>query len=727
MTLEFDNEEAEVATYQDGENPLELFVKGDTEMRGEIILNHPDVIGFVYINDDVITKAFLPKKMVNFKTNTKIFIAVSGDTEDFAAISAQDKILLSDSLHLTDFKNFAIDSATISIGKHVKDNEKKLPSLPNEFSTAAKIKALRIIAFPLIIPIVKGYDIPEGDIDEIEIYDKFCSAHHIYADWIFLQNKKYVLNEEFFQGEGKCPIPEKVCDNYGFYEELPFKTLFKSKKESLAFNLAKSEVQKFILQNKPIEEKSSKDMIPEEVNVSDINTVATNDKTIVTNTSEGSSSTKNEKLQVFFSILFAKPLFDRKNELVSLIPSIITDEIKEIISSSSSTSEQSRELSDSIEALADDVSRERCYLSRAAKFPFLSTTLITYILQAHYHSGPMDNNLESLKKSFSILSLLPPPMNTTDEYNVYINSSKNQEVENMLDQPSEKRASVKKEVFIKGKQETLDDVIAFISNIVIFARHFVKMSKDDKEEQPYFIQLIIEVADFLSSAEYTNFHDKFKKSATYMPHTLITYIFNIFSVFIKMAKNPKVIRKFKVENIIDPKEIKIGCIMHDALLNQLQLCTATSSVQNIFATPTLSFKIFCPTLHANSYDKPTAKDHSLKRNNSDRNNDRSQGRIVEDKYHDKGRDNEKRLKSVTRGSIINTTGRKLHFPQGLEHKYCSDFLDAGENCRHGEKCHFEHVVYPGGFSEKDKLKIDEFIKKEPGLSFNPANKNVSTK
>lgn len=67
MALEFNNEETEAATYQDGENPLELFIKGDTEMRGEIILNHPDVIGYVYLNDDVITKAFLPKKMVNFK------------------------------------------------------------------------------------------------------------------------------------------------------------------------------------------------------------------------------------------------------------------------------------------------------------------------------------------------------------------------------------------------------------------------------------------------------------------------------------------------------------------------------------------------------------------------------------------------------------------------------------------------------------------------------------
>ena len=640
MTLEFESDDKEEPTYRVGENPLELFIEGDTEMRGEIILNHPDVIGFIYLNDDVITKAFLPKKMVNFKSNTKVIIAVSGDTEDFTAISVHDKALFGDSLHLTDFKNFTVESATISVGKHLKENADDLPNLPNEFSTATKIQKLKIIAFPIIIPLVKGYEIPEGEIDDNDVYDNFCKAHGIYADWAFLHSKKYVLNEEFFQGESRCPIPEKVCDNYGYFEEIPFKALFKSKKESSAFNLAKSEVQKFILQNKPVEEESKHEKVPEEVNISDEGTVATNEKTIVTMSTDASSNAKNEKLQAFFSILFAKPLFDRKNELVSLIPASLTDEIKEIVTSSSSTSEQARELSDSIEALADDISRERCYLSRAAKFPFLSTTLITYILQAHYHSGAIDNNLESLKKSFSILSLLPPPMSATDEYNGYINSSKNQEVEYMLDQPSEKRASVKKEVFIKGKQETLDDVIAFISNIVIFARYFVKMSKDDKEEQPYFVQLIIEVADFLSSAEYMNFHDKFKRGTTYMPHTLITYIFNIFSIFIKMAKNPKVIRKFKVENIIDPKEIKIGCIMHNALLNQLQLCTATTSLQNIFATPTLSFKLFCPTLHSNLQEQSSSYVNTLKRKESDRNHDRAQGKFITSRQFDKGQDND---------------------------------------------------------------------------------------
>ena len=96
-----------------------------------------------------------------------------------------------------------------------------------------------------------------------------------------------------------------------------------------------------------------------------------------------------------------------------------------------------------------------------------------------------------------------------------------------------------------------------------------------------------------------------------MPHTLITYIFDIFSTFIKMAKNSKVIRKFRVENIIDPKDRKIGYIIHNTLLNQPQLCTATSSVQNLFATPTLSFKLFSLSRHAKLGDTSTSNENNL--------------------------------------------------------------------------------------------------------------------
>ena len=60
-------------------------------------LNHPDVLGFVYLNDDVITKSFLPKKVVNFKTKSKVVVAVSGDTKEYTPFCVDGNRLFSDS------------------------------------------------------------------------------------------------------------------------------------------------------------------------------------------------------------------------------------------------------------------------------------------------------------------------------------------------------------------------------------------------------------------------------------------------------------------------------------------------------------------------------------------------------------------------------------------------------------------------------------------------------
>ena len=84
----------------------------------------------------------------------------------------------------------------------------------------------------------------------------------------------------------------------------------------------------------------------------------------------------------------------------------------------------------------------------------------------------------------------------------------------------------------------------------------------------------------VSVAEYKKFDDKHKDDIVYMTHTLITYVFNIFSIFVKMAKNPNIVRKFKINNNIDPKGVKIALMMHRLLLDQLKLFSATSSVQN---------------------------------------------------------------------------------------------------------------------------------------------------
>ena len=79
--------------------------------------------------------------------------------------------------------------------------------------------------------------------------------------------------------------------------------------------------------------------------------------------------------------------------------------------------------------------------------------------------------------------------------------------------------------------------------------------------------MMLEIADFLSSPAYKIFDNRYKQIAPYMYHTLVGYIFNIFSTFVKLAKNPHIVRQLKIENIIDPKAIKIGQMMFKTLLD----------------------------------------------------------------------------------------------------------------------------------------------------------------
>ena len=124
----------------------------------------------------------------------------------------------------------------------------------------------------------------------------------------------------------------------------------------------------------------------------------------------------------------SSPHYNRNGDLVSLVPADISDKVQELLTFPLTTSKQARTLINVIEVLVDNISKERSYLSRASKFPYLSSMIISYALQAHYYSGSIDDNMELLKKSFSILALLPSPGILTNEYSRYVSLIKNSEV-----------------------------------------------------------------------------------------------------------------------------------------------------------------------------------------------------------------------------------------------------------------------------------------------------------
>ena len=59
---DFEEKNQKLADFPEGLHPVELFYKGDMETRGDVLLSHPEVIGFIYLHEDVITKAYFPKR-----------------------------------------------------------------------------------------------------------------------------------------------------------------------------------------------------------------------------------------------------------------------------------------------------------------------------------------------------------------------------------------------------------------------------------------------------------------------------------------------------------------------------------------------------------------------------------------------------------------------------------------------------------------------------------------
>ena len=98
-------------------------------------------------------------------------------------------------------------------------------------------------------------------------------------------------------------------------------------------------------------------------------------------------------------MLFAFPAVDTSSKPTHLTLGSITDEVKELFASATSRRDQARLACLAMANLADDVSKETSYLSRAARFPQLSQTLVTYMLQSQYFNGSMDGNEDGLKKT----------------------------------------------------------------------------------------------------------------------------------------------------------------------------------------------------------------------------------------------------------------------------------------------------------------------------------------
>jgi len=205
------------------------------------------------------------------------------------------------------------------------------------------------------------------------------STKKAYEAFIFFAKNKGLAHQSMMNPEFKCPLPECTVEMHIICERIPIKMLFYSRfVHNNSFNTIKAEIDK-------VKKSYVKDSPPNlNINTTIPKTILLSDRSSAESKASSKDAQlveKNERFSSFNAVLFAMPIYDKNGELRSLLSADLSNEASEIISSTASTSEQARLLGDTLEAFTDDISRERNYISRATKFPFLSHTMLTYLLQ----------------------------------------------------------------------------------------------------------------------------------------------------------------------------------------------------------------------------------------------------------------------------------------------------------------------------------------------------------
>ena len=141
------------------------------------------------------------------------------------------------------------------------------------------------------------------------------------------------------------------------------------------------------------------------------------------------------------------------------------------------------------------------------------------------------------------------------------------------------------------KQDTLNDILYLIVNIVTFFRFYTGCTIDSPSP-PSIVDILFKIADELSSADYRRYDKKYSQTITCILHTLVCHLLNTFSIFASNAKDPKFICILKIKDTIDAKPFDVIVYMSKQLLLQLQIVKITFTKGIIFVKPSSHLPLF---------------------------------------------------------------------------------------------------------------------------------------
>ena len=162
--------------------------------------------------------------------------------------------------------------------------------------------------------------------------------------------------------------------------------------------------------------------------------------------------------------------------------------------------------------------------------------MISLLMLGDYQSTLLDEDIEYLSQSISILSFLPPPKKGEDlDYNMYVQKSKTTKMKDDIEERAEKCSAYNKCLFTKGRQNTYHDVLATIANLVV-SLEFI-FDETQSSETPVIIMMLKGIGKLLVKQDFCNYAEKNKTKIPWLTHALVCQLQSILNRFVDAASN----------------------------------------------------------------------------------------------------------------------------------------------------------------------------------------------
>ena len=377
----------------------------------------------------------------------------------------------------------------------------------------------------------------------------------------------------------------------------------------------------------------------------------------------------------------------------------------------------------SIKEKIQRLKQDKSYLTQMTSFNtnIINVAFTTAFTTATFFDGNPngDDDYLPIHKTFSLFSVLKA--RTSDKtYSAVV--SETQAVAFEAQQsgiPSSKRTTPSSNLYTDGAQETYEDVLSAVANLIGILQWAVE---ENGQEEPTFIRDLKELFDLMTDDVFRQLFTRQTTTLPWIGHCFILEIQNLFQARAEMAMTDSNIEAVLDGSDIDATVLKLYDLRFSDVKDTFSKIIANSGrVSSVYAGEPVSYKLFRPDDHPVTKKRKTTDRQTPPPASRSHGSQGTQGSQGSQRRQSQGQPGAAStvLPSLREKGFLTATARITMYPTlSTNRQLCGNWAIVGKSCPYGHGCMNTHVTWPPT-NNRDRQTIEQWVINTPGIEFSP--------